>query len=108
MSLNSIVMVPVGSSPMPRFSAEPASWAGTWDPVPWNARGPAPRAATPGHPALAEGEAVGLSARVGEGDLAGALGDGTALADELVHPLLREGAVAAGVGVGSVRLARWL
>jgi hypothetical protein len=29
-------------------------------------------------------------------------------ADELVHPLLREGAVAIGVGVGSARLAGWL
>jgi hypothetical protein len=57
---------------------------------------------------LAEGEAVGLSAGFGEGDLDGAVGDGAGLADELVHPLLGEGAVAVAVGVGSVGLAGWV
>jgi hypothetical protein len=57
---------------------------------------------------LAEGDAVGLSAWVGEGDLEGAFGDGAGLADELVHPLLREGAVAVAVGVGPVGLTWWL
>jgi hypothetical protein len=57
---------------------------------------------------LAERETVGPSAGVGEGDLEGALGDGAALAEELIHPLLGEGAVAVGVGVGPVRLAGWL
>src|SRR5712691_5015827 len=61
-----------------------------------------------GPPDLSEGEAVGLSAWIAEGDLEGAVGDGAGLADELVHPLLREGAVAVGAGVGSVRLAGWL
>src|SRR5215475_4587442 len=57
---------------------------------------------------LAEGEAVGLGTWIKEGDLEGAVGDGAGLADELVHPLLREGAVAIGVGVGAVGLAWWL
>ena len=39
-------------------------------------------------PDLSEGEAVGLNAGVGEGDLEGAVGNGVRLADELVHPLL--------------------
>src|SRR6266498_5137313 len=34
--------------------------------------------------------------------------DGAGLADELVHPLVREGAVAVAVDVGPVRLAGWL
>src|SRR6266498_2170050 len=53
---------------------------------------------------LAEGERVGLGARVEEGGLEGAVSDGAGLADELVHPLVREGAV----DVGPVRLAGWL
>src|SRR5450631_3123981 len=59
---------------------------------------------------LAEGEAIGLSPWIEEGDLEGAVGDSAGLADELVNPPLREGAAAVGVGVGvgSVRLARWL
>jgi len=63
-------------------------------------------------PGLAEGEAVGLNPWTGEGYLEGALGDGAGLADELVHPLLRQGAGAGagavGVGVGPVCLAGWL
>ena len=56
-------------------------------------------------PDLSEGEAVGLNAGVGEGDLEGAAGDGAGLADELVHPLLCDRAVAIAVDVASVRLA---
>jgi MFS family permease len=59
-------------------------------------------------PVLAEGEAVGLGPWTGEGDLEGAVGDGAALADELVHPLLRDRAVAITVDVASVCLAGWL
>src|SRR5215471_4338679 len=61
-----------------------------------------------GPPGLAKGEAVGLSARVGEGDLEGAVGNGAGLTEELVCPLLREGAGAVSVGVGPVGLAGWL
>src|SRR5215831_12444240 len=57
---------------------------------------------------LAEGEAVGLSAGIEEGDLEGAAGDGSGLADELVDPLLGEGAVAVAVGVAAVRRTGWL
>src|SRR5215471_4378668 len=98
MSLNNIVMVPVGSSPISRLSArlpmQPVRTVDAGDRL--------------GECFLAEGEAVGLGAGVGEGYLTGAFGYGAALADELVHTLLRKGAVAVGVGVASVRLARWL
>src|SRR5215467_13570448 len=57
---------------------------------------------------LAEGEAVGLGAWIEEGDLAGAVSDGAGLADELVNPLLHEGAVAGDVDVRPVALAWWL
>jgi hypothetical protein len=57
---------------------------------------------------LAEGERVGLGAGGGEGDLDGAVGDGAGVADELVQPLLRDGAVAVAVDVGSVGLGGWL
>ena len=49
-----------------------------------------------------------MCARVEEGDLEGAVGDGAGLADELVYPLLRECAIAVAVDVGSVGLAGWL
>src|ERR1700730_18248373 len=62
--------------------------------------------AAPHH--LPEGERVRLDAGIKEGDLEGAVGDGAGLADELVYPLLREGAVAFAVDVGSVGLAGWL
>ena len=59
-------------------------------------------------PDLAEGEGVGLDARVEEGDLEGALADGAGLADELVQPRVGEGAVALVVDVGAVGGARGL
>src|ERR1039457_4596489 len=57
---------------------------------------------------LAEGERVGLSPWIEKCDLEGAADDGAGLADELIQPLLGEGAVALGVNVGSVGLARLL
>src|ERR1700730_4966823 len=56
-------------------------------------------------PHLPEGERVRLGAGIKEGNLEGAVGDGAGLADELVYPVLREGAVAVVVDVGSVGLA---
>src|SRR5216683_8362163 len=47
-----------------------------------------------GPPDLSESEAVGLNAGGGEGDLESAVGDGAGLADELVHPLLCDRAIA--------------
>ena len=52
-------------------------------------------------PDLSEGEAVGLNARVGDGDLESAVGDGAGLADERVHPLLGDRAVAIAVDVAA-------
>ena len=40
----------------------------------------------PGLPDLAEGERVGLSARIEKGDLGGAVGDGAGLPDQLMGP----------------------
>src|SRR6266496_2104484 len=57
---------------------------------------------------LAEGECVGLNARIEEGDLECVLGDGATLADELVEPLFGHRAVALVVDVGSVGSARRL
>ena len=54
-------------------------------------------------PNLAEGEGVGLNARVEEGDLEGVLADGATLADELVEPRFGDPAVAVVVDVDSVR-----
>ncbi len=51
---------------------------------------------------LAEGERVGLSARVGKGDFEGALGDRSRLADELVQPWLGDHAVPLGIHVDTV------
>src|SRR5215216_7454043 len=59
-------------------------------------------------PGLAEGEGVGLDARVEEGDLEGAVAYGTGLADELVQAWFGNGAVALVVDVGSVGGSRWL
>src|SRR5271165_7515193 len=56
-------------------------------------------------PVLAEGECVGLSPGVEEGDLEGAVGDGAGLTDELIYPLLCDRAVAIAVDVASVCLA---
>src|SRR5215470_17519954 len=53
--------------------------------------------------ALAECERVRLNAGTGKGDLEGAAGNGAGLADQLVQPLLADGAVALVVSVGSVR-----
>ena len=50
------------------------------------------RTSWPGVPDLPEGEGVSFGAGVGERDLEGALGDGSVLPDELVQPLLGEGA----------------
>ena len=59
-------------------------------------------------PDLAEGEGVGLDARIQEGDLEGALGDRAGLADELVQPRFGQGAVALVVDVGAVGGSRGL
>src|SRR5262249_39177275 len=53
---------------------------------------------------LAEREREGLDAGVEERDLAGAIGNRPALPDELVEPLLDDGAVALIVGVAAVGL----
>jgi hypothetical protein len=58
--------------------------------------------------ALAEGEGVGLDARIQEGGLEGALGNGAGLPDELVEPWFGERAVALVVDVGPVGGARRL
>jgi hypothetical protein len=58
--------------------------------------------------APAEGEGVGLDARVEEGDLEGALADRARLADELVEPRFGDRAVALVVDVDAVRGARRL
>jgi len=57
---------------------------------------------------LAEGERVGLGARVEEGDLEGAVGNRAGLADELVQPLFGHHPAALVVDVGPVRRTRRL
>ncbi len=59
-------------------------------------------------PGLPEGEGVDLGARVEEGDLEGALDDARRLPDELVQPLIDQGAVAFVVHVEPVRRPRRL
>src|SRR5919202_329629 len=56
--------------------------------------------------ASAEGEREGLHARIEELDLELAVEDGPRLADQLIQPLLGHRALARGVDVAAVRLAR--
>ena len=55
---------------------------------------------------LAEREYVCLDAGCEEGDLEGAVGDGSRLAKQLIEPLLADGSAALFVNVESVSLAR--
>src|SRR5918998_3889187 len=77
-------------------------------PVAVMARGGIWSASCPRVPDLAEGEGVGVDARVNEGDLEGALADRARLADELIQARFGDGAVAPVVHVGPVGGARRL
>src|SRR5258708_13144809 len=56
----------------------------------------------------AEGECIGLHAGIEEFDLEAAVGDRTALPHELAHPLTPDDAIALGVDIGAMAVARRL
>ena len=58
--------------------------------------------------ALAEGERVGLNARIEERNLECVVSHGAVLADKLIEPLLGDSAPASAVNVNSVGGAGWL
>jgi len=54
----------------------------------------------------AEGEGVGLDARIEEADLERMIGDGTILPNKLVEPLPGHDALAVGIDIGAMAVAR--
>jgi len=53
----------------------------------------------------AEGEGVGLDARIEEADLERMIGDGTILPNKLVEPLPHHDALAVGIDIGAMAVA---
>src|SRR6185437_7020764 len=102
---------PQRPDPRPRLGWRRWPHPGSEATVSWNAdwasssRSPQRRPTRTKPRELAEGEREGLNAGIGECDLAGAVGYGTRLADQLVEPLIGNGAIAFGIDVRPVRPA---